>query len=251
MLDKKYREDISDAISELDNKIDKYEAQIRFIEDMDFSKPVDEYTWHQLCKTPLKSSGLLGALVKNIFPEAENINVGSNYVFFTLLGFDVQIPTTDDFCINVDTRWYQEDVGEPKLEYSSTVQTLKEYFELIDNKASWYECAKKRLTYGEVAPKWFMFFAWWGRYKWKDPHRELFEKTLKRETEQYEKNLKLYRENRAKINKKVEALFNELLPVINKFSSKHKKYCTEHFCYSPFTIEDIRKIEVGNKIPKI
>ena len=46
-----------------------------------------EDTWHKICFTSLRTSDLMGRLLKNIFPDAEDIKVDCNYVMFTLYGF--------------------------------------------------------------------------------------------------------------------------------------------------------------------
>ena len=53
----------------------------------------------------------MGRLLKNIFPDAEDIKVDSNYVIFTLYGFKCYLPTSDYYNIEVDTSWYIKDKG--------------------------------------------------------------------------------------------------------------------------------------------
>lgn len=103
--------DVIEAIKENEEKINELKNQNTFMQTIDFSKPVDEETWHKICETPLQTSQLLGILVKNTFPEAEDIIVHCNYVYFTLLGFKVQIPTFRSWGINIDTSWYKTDWG--------------------------------------------------------------------------------------------------------------------------------------------
>ena len=79
--------DIKEVIQEIDENISELILQKEILQNLDFSKPVDEEIWHKLCETPLRNSDLLGVLVKNIFPLAEDIKVHCNYVYFNLLGF--------------------------------------------------------------------------------------------------------------------------------------------------------------------
>ena len=58
--------DVLEAISRIDEEIKDLQSQKELIEAFDFSKPVDEDTWHKICETPLRSSNLLTVLVKNI-----------------------------------------------------------------------------------------------------------------------------------------------------------------------------------------
>ena len=90
--------DVSDAIKELNREIDETQNKIAIVKSIDFSKPVTEKQWHTICETPLRSSDLLAVLVKNTFPLAENIVVHCNYVYFDMLGFKVQIPTSHCHC---------------------------------------------------------------------------------------------------------------------------------------------------------
>ena len=53
----------------------------------------------------------MGRLLKNIFPDAEDIKVDCNYVMFTLYGFKCFLPTSDYYNIEVDTSWYIKDKG--------------------------------------------------------------------------------------------------------------------------------------------
>lgn len=161
------QKELSDVITRLNENIEELQSQIALLQSINFSKPVDENTWHELCETPLRSSSLLAALVQNIFPLAENVVVHCNYVYFNIMGFKVQIPTSRRRSINVDTSWYKKDNGEPKLEYSTTIQCLMGYFDAVDNKKGWYECAKNRLRYPETCKKWFLFIVWFFYYKWK------------------------------------------------------------------------------------
>ena len=66
---------VEEAIKDLQEDITEKQNQIELIKNIDWNKPVNEETWHQICDTPLRTSDLLGFLVKNIFPEAENINI--------------------------------------------------------------------------------------------------------------------------------------------------------------------------------
>lgn len=61
--------DVIEAIQENEEEINKLKNQNKFMQTIDFSKPVDEETWHKICETPLRTSQLLGILVKNTFPE--------------------------------------------------------------------------------------------------------------------------------------------------------------------------------------
>ena len=233
------QKDVNEAIQEIKEQIVVLQAQETLINSFDFSKPVDEDAWHQICETPLRSSNLLAQLVKNIFPLAENILVHCNYVYFDMMGFKVQIPTSRCKGINVDVSWYERDNGEPTIVYSEVIQNLIDYFDAVDNNKGWYECARNRLTYGKYCKKWILFIVWWFKYRWKDPRRKLFEEAKKKEEEDFKERVEKYHSKRKAIKNKAEILLNELLPLLDKFSTHHSNY-NDQWCY---TIEQIRKFE--------
>lgn len=232
--------DVSDAIKELNREIDETQNKIAIVKSIDFSKPVTEKQWHTICETPLRSSDLLAVLVKNTFPLAENILVHCNYVYFDMLGFKVQIPTSRCHGINIDTSWYEKDSGEPTLQYSSAIRNMIEYFDAVDNKKGWYECAKHRLTYGKTCKKWWLFIIWWFRYRWKDPKRKQFEEVKSQQEQAHKERVERYRSKRKDLKNKTETLLNQLLPLLDEFSTQHYDYNSRGGCYS---IEQIREFE--------
>lgn len=110
-MNDKLKKDIAEAIESLEKQISECKEQISVVKNTDFNAPVDEDTWHKICFTSLRTSDLMGRLLKNIFPEAEDIKVDSNYVVFTLYGFKCFLPTSDYYQIEVDTSWYIKDKG--------------------------------------------------------------------------------------------------------------------------------------------
>lgn len=232
-------EELNQAVSQIEEEIVEKQRQIDLLESMDFTKPIDEDTWHELCETPLRSSKLLGVLVKNTFPLAENIVVHCNYVYFDLFGFKVQIPTSRRRGINVDTSWYGYGYREePKFRYTTTIQRLNDYFNAVDNKKGWYECAKSRLM-GYESCKWKLCLAWFLYYKWKKGDRKLFEERKTQEERAYNEILKVYQDKKKEVEYRVSMLFDALLPTIEKFSSKHYMY-NDGWEYS---VEKIRELE--------
>lgn len=232
--------DVLEAISDIEEQIDDLKSQKELIESFDFSKPVDEDTWHRICETPLRSSNLLAVLVKNIFPEAEDILVHANYVYFNLLGFKIQIPTSYCRGINVDTGWYVRDQGEPKMYLTESQELMKQYFEALDNGANWRTLAKIRLR---CYKDWFIPFAWWFKYKWKDPHRNDWEKLISEKKENLENQKVRYHQTREEMLKRTIKLKDELLPMINKFSEQHFKYNSSY----GYSIEEVISFELSNK----
>lgn len=232
--------EVSEAIEELESEIASANEKISLIESIDISKPVTESQWHTICETPLRNSNLLAVLVKNTFPLAENILVHYNYVYFDMLGFEVQIPTSRRHGINVNTSWYCKDNGEPTKIYSDVIEDMIKYFNAVDNKLGWYECAKHRLRYGKTCKKCFLFIVWWFKYRWKDPKRKQFEEVKSQQEQAYKERVENYRSHRKDIRNKTETLLNELLPLLNEFSTQHYGYNDVGGCYS---IEQIKEFE--------
>ena len=231
---------INEAIEEIKKDIETLKLQIQLLENLDLSKSVDEETWHKLCETPLRSSDLLGVLVKNTFPLAEDIKVHCNYVYFDMLGFKVQIPTSRCRGINVDLSWYHN-YFKPQLHYPSALGHLIKYFEAVDNNLGWYEKMKCRVSYGEHCKKYILFLAYIFKYKWKKVNRELVEKEKEKFNQSYQKHLIKYYKDKSEIHQKSEKLINELLPLLDNFSKQHLSYNQG----SPYgtTIEKIKELE--------
>ena len=237
--------DIKEVIQEIDENISELILQKEILQNLDFSKPVDEETWHKLCETPLRNSDLLSVLVKNIFPLAEDIKVHCNYVYFNLLGFKVQIPTSSCYSINIDTSWYCCSYWEePKLVYDPVIDEITKYFEAVNNHKGWYECAKNRIRSGESYRKWFLFLIWFGKYKWKpitSQHKQVYENRKRENEEEYKRNLEKYRKKFKETQERVDLLFDELIPMLDKFSVKHLSYNDQG--WNQITLEKIKKNE--------
>lgn len=213
--------DVIDAIQENEEEINKLKCQNAFMQTIDFSKPVDEETWHKICETPLRTSQLLGILVKNTFPEAEDIIVHCNYVYFTLLGFKVQIPTYRSQGINVDADWYKRDRGMPQLHLSEAQKNMLKYYEALDNGENWRTLAKLRLPYYK---DWTLPFVWFLKYKWKKLDKDGFERQIKEMEDNLEKRIENYKQERKDMHDKALLLRETVLPMLDKFSTVHRNY---------------------------
>ena len=115
-----------------------------------------------------------------------------------------------------------------------------DYFDAVDNKKGWYECAKHRLRYGKTCKKWWLFIVWWFKYRWKDPKRKQFEEVKSKQEQAYKERVEKYRSERKDLKNKTETLLNQLLPLLNEFSTQHYDYNSRGGCYS---IEQIREFE--------
>lgn len=231
---------VQEAIAEINENIDELQNQLKLIQSIDFTKPVTEDEWHAICETPLRSSDLLATLVKNIFPDAENILVHCNYVYFDLMGFKVQIPTSRARGINVDLSWYEKDGGEPTRIYQEKTECVKHYLEAVDRKAGWYELAKIRCRFADSWSKPRLFLWWHFKHKWIKIDRPQWEKSIKDEEYSFQKRLTTYHEKRQKIKETSAKLIHDVVPILDKFSTKHSAY--NQVLY-PHTIEQIKELE--------
>ena len=111
------KKEVEKSLAILGEEISEKQEQIELIKSIDFSKPIDEETWHKICETPLRSSDILAVLVKNTFPLATNIVVHCNYVYFEISGFSIQIPTSRAMGINVSLDWYERNMRKPTAIY--------------------------------------------------------------------------------------------------------------------------------------
>lgn len=238
--------DVIEAIQENEEEINKLKNQNKFMQTIDFSKPVDEETWHKICETPLRNSQLLGTLVKNMFPEAEDIVVHCNYVYFTLLGFKIQIPTYRSQGINVDTSWYKRDWGTPQLHLSKAQKNMLKYYKALDNGESWRTLAKLRLHYTNSIlnyKDWFLPFAWFFKYKWKKLDRDGFERQIKEMEDNLEKQIENYKRERKDIHDKALLLRDTVLPMLDRFSTVHRNFNDSH---TTISIKEILSLELPN-----
>ncbi len=175
----KIEKSINEALQELQKEINEKQNQMNLIKNIDWNKSVKEEVWHEICETPLRSSDLLGVMVKNIFPDAENINVNCNYVYFSLDGFECRLPTSRCNGVYIKTDWYKKDYGEPSNPYFANHSVMKKYFDAKDNGEHWDVLFKYRIPYLASYKKWIRFILWFGYYKWKSDHRENWEEIFK------------------------------------------------------------------------
>lgn len=212
---------IKQAISEIQEEIQELNHQIKLIQSVDWSKPVNEKTWHALCDTNLRDSDQLNILVKNIFPDAENIRRGANYVFFNLYGFSCALPTSRTKGVFIDAKWYASDNGMPKPNYKE--HRMYKYFQAKDNRENWEVLLDFKAPECKRFAKVIKFFLWFFVYKWKKEHRKAWEKDFERDKVFYEKRVKEYKQKRIEVREKVENMYYNLLPELSKFSKKFER----------------------------
>ena len=97
----------SKAIDIIRSDIADKQEQIKFIEELDVTRPVIEEQWTYICRTPLRTSDILVDILKAIFPNSEKIELHEEVVEFCLHGFDCYISTVGRHGIGIDMSWYK------------------------------------------------------------------------------------------------------------------------------------------------
>lgn len=238
--------EIDNAKQTINEQISELQGQIDLLNSINIDGVIDEELWHQICETPLRSSKLMATFVQNIFPDATDIVVHCNYVYFKIMGFGVQIPTSQARGINVHTGWYTR-YGmqiEPFEEYLSEQQLrIYKYLEAVDNKDDWKTIVKLRVD----RPEWMLPFLWFLKYKWENPKREKWAAYFKNKRAEYEESVARRMEIRKEMHNKVILLHDELLPILNRFSTVHNAYNSNDGMYSIYEIFKFEGIDGINE----
>jgi hypothetical protein len=219
---------INEALNDLEEEKTEIERRIALVKSIDWTKPVTEDEWHELCETSIRTSPLLAVLVKNIFPNAENITIGCNYAYFELYGYKIQIPNSRCRGINIATSdWYndikysREHRGDP---HPPLTREVMAYFDAVDNKRGWKEQAKHRLYHASTMSDFELFIKWFGKYKWKKVDRAKWEAKWEEEERRYTEKTAWYEKTEAENREKLEFVLNVLMPELDKFSDYHCSY---------------------------
>ena len=97
----------SKAIDIIRSDIADKQEQIKYIEELDVTRPVIEEQWTYICRTPLRTSDILVDILKAIFPNSEKIELHEEVVEFCLHGFECYISTVGIHGIGIDMLWYK------------------------------------------------------------------------------------------------------------------------------------------------
>lgn len=97
----------SKAIDIIRSDIADKQGQIKYIEELDVTRPVTEEQWIYICRTPLRTSNILIDIIKAIFPNCEKVELHEEEVEFCLHGFDCYISTVGRHGIGIDMSWYK------------------------------------------------------------------------------------------------------------------------------------------------
>ena len=83
------------------------------------------------------------------------------------------------------------------------------------------------------------FILWFGKYKWKNVHRDKWEIEFKKDEEAYERNIEQHKINKTEMYRMTLKLKNELIPELSKFSDNIYSF---KYNYS-YSLKDILKNE--------
>lgn len=232
--------EIKDSIFELEQGIREKQELIEMLRNLNIEEKLSEEDWHTVCESPLRSSRILVKLLTNIFPEATDVRLGGNFVYFTLYGIKCGLPTSRHTGIMIDTGWYRVP-RQPKLTLPRYLSVLLEVYNGRKSHFDWYSLASIRAKlYKKELSKVGLFFAYFLKWKWeKINEEELFREVSKVEAEHqaavdgYNNELRLRKEM-------VDNLFDKVIPELSSFSSK---FFRMNNYGKDYTIEEIRKIE--------
>lgn len=233
---------ISEAIDEINEEISKLQSQKTLIENIEIKGKISEDIWHEICETPLRHSSVMANFVANLFPNATNIIVHCNYVYFDLYGFKIQIPTSRQRGINVDLSWYAsyKNTGKPTLYLSLSNQRRLKYYEYCDKGYKWNEKAK--IICGGWNSRLVLFINYlFEKTKYNEKDRIKFEKEYRENKEKYEERLERYEIKKEDIHERVKLFKEKVLPEIDAFSTKHGDY--DNSCCCGVTVESMLKNE--------
>ena len=237
-------ETIKEAIENLKNEIEERENFIKIVENMDLNEKLNEEKWHSLCQTWLRTSSLMGDFLLNIFPEAEDVKVGCNYVYFTLYGIKCASPTSLCRGIEINTSWYRKiEKDKPEFKISRKIEAWFEYGEALKSKKSWIEKAKIRSKCSDNhrnLTKFGLFCFWFFKWKWEKFDISIWEEYVRNEEFLHEERVKSYNKLLKEREEKVDILFNKLIPTLSVFSNRFHRYSGADIRYD---VEEIRKLE--------
>lgn len=216
--------------------------KLNLMKSIDFSKPITEDYFHELCETPLRyDNNFMCECVKQIFPMSTDITNRCNYVVFNINGFIVHLPNSRSRGVEIEIE------SIPKvstIDYSADnkIKWLQEYIELIDTKASWYVKAQKRN--GNNFRKWVLPFWYFFHIIPKDNkekrNRNWYQNQLDELIKNKQQSIERQQEKYNQFIDKWRIYLEEVKPILLTFTQNIRGYNSPW--YSKDFFEEIRNI---------
>ena len=224
----------SKAIDIIRSDIADKQEQIKYIEELDETRPVTEEQWTYICNTPLRTSDILIDIVKAIFPNCEKVELHEEEVEFCLHGFVCYISTMGIHGIGIDMSWYKyiHQYGEFADEMDQECKRIIEYLNIkeptVYDKVDYvyhFKPGHMKVFYYSKAEK---------DKLWKDNKEEIINRTdperlqriLTIKEIQFEKKAVENEIERRVQQSKVKTLTDDVLPYLHRFTDNVHSYGT-------------------------
>ena len=224
----------SKAIDIIRSDIADKQEQIKYIEELDVTRPVTEEQWTYICNTPLRTSDILIDIVKAIFPNCEKVELHEEVVEFCLHGFDCYISTVGRHGIGIDMSWYKyiRQYGEFADEMDQECKRIIEYLNIKEPTV--YDRVDFVYPFKPGHMKVFYYSKAEKDKLWKDNKEEIINRTdperlqriLTIKEIQFEKKAVENEIERRVQQSKVKTLTDDVLPYLHRFTDNVHSYGT-------------------------
>ena len=224
----------SKAIDIIRSDIADKQEQIKFIEELDVTRPVIEEQWTYICRTPLRTSDILVDILKAIFPNSEKIELHEEVVEFCLHGFECYISTVGIHGIGIDMLWYKyiRQYGEFADKMDQECKRIIEYLNIKEPTV--YDRVDFVYPFKPGHMKVFYYSKAEKDKLWNDNKEEIINRTdperlqriLTIKEIQYEKRVVENEIERRVQQRKIKTLTDDVLPYLHRFTDNVHSYGT-------------------------
>ena len=224
----------SKAIDIIRSDIADKQEQIKYIEELDVTRPVTEEQWTYICNTPLRTSDILIDIVKAIFPNCEKVELHEEEVEFCLHGFECYISTMGIHGIGIDMSWYKyiRQYGEFADEMDQECKRIIEYLNIKEPTV--YDRVDFVYPFKPGHMKVFYYSKAEKDKLWNDNKEEIINRTdperlqriLTIKEIQYEKRVVENEIERRVQQRKITTLTDDVLPYLHRFTDNVHSYGT-------------------------
>ena len=224
----------SKAIDIIRSDIADKQEQIKYIEELDETRPVTEEQWTYICNTPLRTSDILIDIVKAIFPNCEKVELHEEEVEFCLHGFECYISTMGIHGIGIDMSWYKyiRQYGEVADEMDQECKRIIDYLNIKEPTV--YDRVDFVYPFKPGHMKVFYYSKAEKDKLWNDNKEEIINRTdperlqriLTIKEIQYEKRVVENEIERRVQQRKIKTLTDDVLPYLHRFTDNVHSYGT-------------------------